>query len=73
MDPSTEGEQPSREQKVASYKEHRKRQRIAERALKATTLEEAINVGGPAKFINDKDTHETAAAILKDDLNRKPI
>lgn len=60
--------EPSREQKVASYKEHRKRQRNAERALKATTLEEAINVGGPAKFINDKDTHETAAATIRHDF-----
>lgn len=58
----------SREQKIASYRRHRRGQKIAERALKATTLEEAINAGGPKELIDAKDAHETAAATIKHDL-----
>ncbi len=58
----------SREQKVASYKRHRRAQRSAERALGSISLGEAINVGGPAEHIAKKDAHETAASIIKTDL-----
>ncbi len=58
----------SREQKVASYKRHRRAQRSAERALGSISLGEAINVGGPKALIDAKDAHESAALIIKDDL-----
>lgn len=61
--------EPGRRPKVISYKRHRRDQRNAERDLNATTLEEAINVGGPAKLIEAKDAHETAAVNIKHDLN----
>lgn len=58
----------SREQKIASYRRHRRGQKEAEHALNATTLEEAVNVGGPKELIDAKDEHETAAVTIRHDL-----
>lgn len=68
MDSPTELE-PSRVQKVTSYKGHRRRQRGAERALRSTPLEEALEKGTEA-LQDAKDQHEQAASIIKGDLNQ---
>lgn len=60
--------EPGREHKIASYKGHRRGQRIAKQALRSTTLEEALE-GGTEALQDAKDQHEGAAAILRGDLS----
>ncbi|MBI2334878.1 hypothetical protein HYU96_03680 [Candidatus Daviesbacteria bacterium] len=64
-------QEPGKGQKIASYRGHRRGQRKAERTLGSMPLDQAI-AGGVGELQDAKDTHETAAGVIKRDLTPNP-